>query len=137
MLLANAVIGDEGALRAESQPDPFRNAGKRRRQRRPDGAVEDPERLQVMPAQRRDEAHKISAALPFRSGMLKIDRGRDARLRSEQVPGGARRRREERHLSVRSGRRDGADERQMPDDITDSGLDLNDRSHIGRRIDCR
>ena len=121
------------ALRAESQPDPFRNAGKRRRQRRPDGAVEDPERLQVMPAQQRDEAHKINAALPFRSGMLKIDRGRDTRLRGEQVPW----RREERHLSVRSGRDDGADERQMPDDITDSGLDLNDRSHIGRRLDCR
>ena len=43
-----------------------------------------------MPAQQRDEAHKINAALPFRSGMLKIDRGRDTRLRGEQVPGGAK-----------------------------------------------
>jgi hypothetical protein len=25
----------------------------------------------------------------------------------------------------------------MPDDIANSGLDLNDRSHIGRRIDYR
>jgi len=137
MLLADAVIGDEGALRAEPQPDPFRNAGKRRRQRRPDGAVEDPERLQAMPAQQRDQADKINPALQFRSGMLKIDRGRDAWLRSKQVTGGTCRRREERHLSIRSGRRDGADERQMPDDIANSGLDLNDRSHIGRRIDYR
>src|SRR5262245_64746604 len=29
------------------------------------------------------------------------------------------------------------DERQMPDDVADSGLDLNDRITIRRNIDCR
>jgi hypothetical protein len=33
-----------------------------------------------------------------------------------------------------SGRREGADERQMPDGVADSGLDLNDCA--GRHIDC-
>jgi hypothetical protein len=36
--------------------------------------------------QQRDQAHKIYPALQFRSGMLKIDRGRDARLGSEVDP---------------------------------------------------
>jgi hypothetical protein len=92
-----------------------------------------------MPAQQRDQAHKINPALQFRSGMRKIDCGRDARLGDEQVFRRARRRREERHLSIWSGRRDGADERQMPDDVADPGLDLNDRKgrHIRRHIDCR
>jgi hypothetical protein len=59
-----------------------------------------------MPAQQRDQAHKINPALQFRSGMRKIDCGRDARLGDEQVFRRARRRREERHLSIWSGRRD-------------------------------
>jgi hypothetical protein len=49
------VIGDEGALRPKPQPDPLRDSGKRRGQRRPDGPVEDPNRLQAMPAQHRDQ----------------------------------------------------------------------------------
>jgi hypothetical protein len=57
------VIGDEGALRPKPQPDPLRDSGKRRGQRRPDGPVEDPNRLQAVPAQQRDQPDQVDAAL--------------------------------------------------------------------------
>ena len=59
MILADAVIGDEGALRPKPQPDPFRNAGKRGGERRPDGAVENPDRLRAMLAQQRTSRTKL------------------------------------------------------------------------------
>jgi hypothetical protein len=43
MLLADTVIGDERALRTKPEPNPFRYGGKRRGQRRPNGAIEDPD----------------------------------------------------------------------------------------------
>ena len=120
---------------AKPEPDSLWDAGKRSSQCRPDGAVKDPDRFQALPAQQRDQPDQNDAALQFRSGMRKIDRSRNARLCGEQVPGRASRRRKEGHLSLRSGRRNGADERQMPDHVADSGLDLNDRKR--RHIDCR
>ncbi|MGB5183911.1 MAG: hypothetical protein WBO12_17220, partial [Xanthobacteraceae bacterium] len=73
-------------------------------------------------------------------------RGSAASKSFAALVGGAK----ERYLSTRSGRRDGADEWQMPDDVANSGLDLNDRkgrhldhmgrhmgSDLGRHIDCR
>ena len=138
MLPTDAAIGDESALRPKAESDPLRDAGERRGQRRPDGAVENPDRSQAVPAQQRDQTNEIEAALQFRPGMLKIDRGRDARFCREQLFRGAGRRREERHLPLRSRRGDGADKRQMPDDVANSRLNLNDRKgrHIGRHIDC-
>ena len=113
MILADAVIGDEGALRAKPEPDSLWDAGKRSSQCRPDGAVKDPDRFQALPAQQRDQPDQNDAALQFRSGMRKIDRGRNARLCGEQVPGRASRRRKEGRLSLRSGRRNGADKCQI------------------------
>jgi hypothetical protein len=45
---------------------------------------------------------------------------------------------QERDLASRRRRGNGADERQMPDHVADSRLDLYDRNggHIGRHIDC-
>src|SRR6266581_3890485 len=71
MLLADAAIGDEQALRPKSQPDALGNAGERRGKRRPDSAVEDPERTQLLPAQQRDQPDQVDAALQFGSEMLK------------------------------------------------------------------
>ena len=84
MLLADAAIGDEQALRAEPQPDAFGDAGERRGKRRADSAVENPQRAQALPAQQRDEPDQIDAALQFRSEMLEIKRRRDGRLGLEQ-----------------------------------------------------
>ena len=69
MILADAVIGDEGALRAKPEPDSLWDAGKRSSQCRPDGAVKDPDRFQALPAQQRDQPDRNDAALQFRSGM--------------------------------------------------------------------
>ena len=90
-----------------------------------------------MLAQQRDQADQVDAALQFGSGVLKVDRGGDARLGGEQILCRACRRHEERHLSVRGGRGDSADERQMPDDVADSWLDLNDRKgrHVSRHCE--
>jgi hypothetical protein len=55
MVLADAAIGDEQALRAEPQSDARGDAGERRGKRRPDCTVEDPERAQALPAQQRNE----------------------------------------------------------------------------------
>ena len=91
MILADAVIGDEGALRPKPQPDPFRNAGKRGGERRPDGAVENPDRLRAMLAATAHQPNQVDAALQLRSGMLKINRRGHTRLRDEQILGRARR----------------------------------------------
>ena len=66
-----------------------------------------------LPPQQRHQPDQIDAALQFRSGMLEIDRLGDARFGREQFLGarsigGAR----NVTRSARSGRRDGADERQ-------------------------
>ncbi len=135
MLLADAAIGDEQALRPKSQPDALGNAGERRGKRRPDSAIEDPERTQALPTQQRDQPDQVDAALQFRSEMLKIDRRRDGWLGLEQFARAARRRHEKCHLAAGRGCGDGPDERQVPDHVANSRLDLDDCAR--RHIDCR
>jgi hypothetical protein len=135
MLLADAAIGDEQALPPKSQPDALGDAGERRGKRRPDGTVEDPERAQALPAQQRDEPDQIDAALQFRPEMLKIKRRCDGWLGLEQFARAACRRYEECHLAAGRGGRDGPDERQVPDDVANARLDLDDCAR--RHIDCR
>ena len=88
-----------------------------------------------MPAQQRDEPDQVDAALQFRSEMLKIDRRRDGRIGLEQFARAARRRHEKCYLAAGRGCGDGPNERQMPDNVADSRLDLDDCAR--RHIDCR
>ena len=67
--------------------------------------------------------------------MLEIEHLLDAGLLLKQITCVTGRRRQERHPAARRGGSDGPDERQMPDDIADARLDLNDRT--GRHVDCR
>ena len=97
MGLVDAGIGDEKSLRPETKPDALGDAGERRGDRRPNGAIEYPYLLKAAAPQPRDEQEQIEPAAQLRAGMLEIKRFGDARLGREQFLRAARRRRQERH----------------------------------------
>jgi hypothetical protein len=59
--------------------------------------------------------------------MLEIERFGDTRLCRQELACAARRRGHEGHSAARRDGGDGADERQVPDDVADAALGLNDR----------
>ena len=123
-LLIDAGIGDEEALRSEPKPDALGDAGKFCGERRPRGAVENPDRAEFAAPQQRGQPEQIDAAPQLGAGMLEIHRLGDRRLGGKELLGVARRRRQKRHAAARRDAGDGADEGQVPDDIADAGLDL-------------
>jgi hypothetical protein len=98
-------------------------------------AVENPDLLKATAPQLRAELEQVEPAAQLRAGMAEIKRLGDARLGHEQFLRAARRRRQERHAAAGRRRGDGADKRQMPDDVADARFDLDDRAR--RHIDCR
>ena len=119
-------IGDEAALQSVARADALGDAGEHGGERRPDRAVEDPDALEFSRAHQRDELHQIDPARELRALMLEIDHLADARLGGEQVLRAGGGQGEERDGAFRRRCRDGADERQMPDDIADPSFDLDD-----------
>src|SRR5579863_10164294 len=127
MTLANPGIGDEAALPGQPDADPLRDAGEEGGERRANGAVEDPYFLKTTASEQRHQADKIDAALQFRPGMLEIESFGNGRLRGKQFARAAGGRGEKRHLSAGRYGGNGADEGQVPNDIANPGLGLNDR----------
>ena len=80
MAAVDARIGDEIALRSKPNTyalgDPRQLGG----ERRPDGAVEDPQGLEALPAQQRHQPDQIEAALQLGAGVLEIKRAGNRRL---------------------------------------------------------
>src|SRR5262249_22302899 len=90
------------------------------------GTVEDPHPLEFLGAQQRGQHRQVDGAFEFRAMVLEIDHFADAWLGGEQFPGAGRGQGEKRHGALRRFRRNRANERQMPDDIADALLDLDD-----------
>jgi len=126
-------------LRAEPEPDALGNAGKFCGQRRPCGAIEDPDRTETMTPQQRGEPDQIKAAAQLRSAMLKIERFSDRRFRGKKLLGMARRRGKKSYSAARRDPGDGAGERQVPDDIADAGfhLDHGAACRFSSHVACR
>src|SRR5580698_7807144 len=139
MAAVDAGIGDEEALRAEPEPDALGNAGKFCGQRRPCGAIEDPDRTETMAPQQRGEPDQIKATAQLRSAMLKIERFGDRRFRGKKLLGMARRWGKKSYPAARRNAGDGADERQVPDDIADAGFHLDHGAvcRLSSHIACR
>src|SRR5580698_11083592 len=78
-------------------------------QRRPCGAIEDPDRTETMAPQQRGEPDQIKATAQLRSAMLKIERFGDRRFRGKKLLGMARRRGKKSYPAARRNAGDGAD----------------------------
>ena len=139
MAMVDAGIGDEEALPPEPEPDALRYAGKFCGERRPRGAVEDPDRAETMAPQQHGEPDQIKATAQLRSGMLEIHRLGDRRLCGKKLPGVACRRRQEGHAAARRDAGDGADKGQVPDDIANAGLHLDHGAacRLASHVACR
>lgn len=139
MAAIDAGIGDEEALRAEPEPDALGDAGKFCGERRPCGAVENPDRAETMAPQQCGEPDQIKATAQLRSGMLEIERLGDRRFRGKKLPGMARRRGKKSYPPARRDAGDGADEGQVPDDIADAGLHLDHGAacRLSSHVACR
>ena len=138
MAVVDAGIGDEEALRSEAEPDALGYAGKPGGERRPDGAVENPDRAEFAAPQQRRQPDQIDAAAAVPSRHARNRSSRRRRFGRKQFLGVARRRRQKRHAAARRDAGDGADEGQVPDDVADAGLDLDHGalSHLGH-VACR
>ncbi len=102
VILADAGIGDEEALRAEAEPDALGDAGEHGGERRADGAVENPDRLETIAPQQRDKPEQIEAAAQLRAAVLEIEDLGNARFGGKQVLGAACRRRQKAHAAARA-----------------------------------
>jgi hypothetical protein len=132
MMRRDAGIGDQPALQSVARADAFRNAGEQCGECRADRAIEDPDALEFSTPQQHDQAREIDAARKFRAVVLEVDHLDDTGFGHQQVLGARRGQSKERDRAFRRRRRDGANERQMPDDIADALFDLDDRG--GRQV---
>jgi len=129
------VMNRRRAPSAKSKTDAPRHAAEPGRQRRPNGAIENPDSTKVAFEELR-QPQQIEPTPQFRAAMLGIQHFGYARLGVQQVPGTGAGRGQERYPAARRGSSDGANERQMPNHIADAGLDLNDRgrTHVACRL---
>ncbi len=139
MAAVDAGIGDKEALRAEPEPDALRYASEFCGERRPCGAIEDPDRAETIAPQQCGEPDQIKATAQLRSGMLEIERLGDRPFRGKKLLGMARRRGKKSYPAARCNAGDGADERQVPDDIADAGFHLDHGAvcRLSSHVACR
>ena len=114
--------------RCFANPTPMRSGmpASMRGKRGAHGAIQDPDLGEARAPHQRDEPHEIDAAPQLRAAMLEIDHLGDAGLGLQQLLRVRCGRREKRDGASRLRRGDRAHVRQVPDDVADALLHLND-----------